>query len=181
MNDNNPMTSPINTTNLDKYMFRDDVQYIDLRSPKMIMNEGYIAGFQFIPYYSIIGSFSSNVTLYRMENKYDEEGNYISAGRVGGFTAQYVESQTIIESIFSKEKYIFCISQGGTESGYVINLLIQLGYNPELLYNIGGVMNNEGVPAYSTIENNKYFIEGHGNMAGSFKYDFVDDLTPIEK
>ena len=177
--DNNPITSPVNTKNLDKYMFRDDVQYVDLRSPKMIMNEGYVAGFQFIPYYSIIAAFSSDVTLYRMENKYSESGEYVQAGRVGGFTAQYEESKSIIESLFSKKKYIFLISQGGTESGYVINLLIQLGYNPDLLYNIGGVMNSEGVPPYSSIESNKYFVEGHGDMGITFKYDFMNDLTPI--
>jgi len=99
--DNNPMTSPINTKNLDEYMFRDDVQYVDLRSIEMIVSEGYVAGFEMLPFYSIIASFSPNSTLYRIQATYDENNQYIPAGRIGGFVAQYQESKSIIETIFS--------------------------------------------------------------------------------
>ena len=177
-NDTSALTSPINTTNLDQYLFREDVQYVDLRSPKMIMNEGHIAGFEFIPFYSIIASFNDDNTLYKMQHVYND-GQTIPAGQVGGFVKQYEESENIINSLFSKEKYIFLVSQGGSEASYTINLLIQLGYCGNLLYNIGGVMNSEGIASYSSIKTNKYFISGHGDLNISFKYEFMNDLTPV--
>ena len=177
--DNAANTSPINSKNLDYYMFRDDVQYIDLRSGKMILEEGYVSGFKFVPYYSIIASFAEKTTLYQMKTTVDSEGKTHSAGQVGGFVAQYEESESIINSLFDKNKYIFLISQGGSESAYLINLLIQLGYNGNLLYNVGGVSNSEGVTPYRDIKTNKYYVSGIGNYGVTAKYDFFEDLTPI--
>ena len=76
-------------------------------------------------------------------------------------------------------KYIFLISQGGSESAYVINLLLQLGYDGNLLYNVGGVSNSEGPTPYKDVEGNKYYVEGHSGFNPSVSYDFVSDLTPI--
>ena len=177
--DNAALNSPINSHNLDKYMNRKDVQYVDLRSSKMVLEEGYVAGFEFIPFYNIIASFSGENTLYKMERTTDENGNNIYAGQIGGFVAQYEESQSIIESLFSKNKYIFLISQGGSESSYVINLLIQLGYDGNLLYNVGGVSNSEGVDSYRNVTTNKYYVKGHSGFNASVSYDFLKDLTPI--
>lgn len=176
-NDSSSLTSPVNSTNLDKYMFRDDVQYVDLRSLEMVTSEGYIAGFQFIPFYSIIASFSGNNTLYKMKASTIND-TYIPAGQTGSFIAQYEESERIIKSLFSQNKYIFLVSQGGSESSYVINLLLQLGYNGNLLYNVGGVMNSEGFDSYSSISTNKYFIGGSGNLDLEVKYNFMNELTP---
>jgi len=178
--DNSVINSPINTLNLDKYMFRDDVQYVDLRSSKMILEEGYVAGFEFIPFYSIIASFDADVTLYQMIRTEDEQGNYISAGQVGGFVAQYEESKMIVESLFSKEKYIFFISQAGSESAYMINLLIQLGYDGNLLYNVGGVSGSEGIKSYKDVTSNKYYVSGHNGFNPMVTYKYLDELTPIE-
>ncbi len=177
--DNAALTSPINSSNLDDYMFRKDVQYIDLRSGAMILEEGYVAGFQFVPYYSIIASFSSSSTLYQMKNVTDDDGETHYAGQKGSFVAQYEESKSIIETIFDKNKYIFLLSQGGSEGAYVINLLIQLGYNGNLLYNVGGVSNSEGIPSYNSIDTNKYYISGIGDYGVIVNYDFLKELTPI--
>ncbi len=177
--DNFPSESTINTMNLDQYMFREDVQYVDLRSMKMIANEGHVAGFEFIPFYSLIASFTEGTTLYQMKGQYNDKGEFVSGGQVGGFVAQYKESKRIVEALFSKDKYIFLISQGGSESSYMINLLIQLGYDGNLLYNVGGVMNNEGIPSYSSIKTNKYFVQGHGDLNMKVSYDFMNELTPI--
>lgn len=175
-----PLQSPVNTKNIDSYMFRDDVQYVDLRSSEMILEEGYIAGFEFVPFYDIIASFSKGETLYQMKNITQDDGSTIAAGQIGGFIAQYEESNRIIKSLFDEDKYIFFVSQGGSESSYIINLLIQLGYNGNLLYNIGGVMNTESVPSYSSIQTNKYFVEGQGNLDVSINYNLIEGLTRIE-
>lgn len=172
--DNSALSSPINSTNLDEYMNRNDVQYIDLRSSRMVLEEGYVAGFSFLPFYNVIASFSGEGTLYKMakvgENK---------AGSIGGFVALYEESDDIIKSLFEEDKYIFLISQAGSESAYLINLLIQLGYDGNLLYNVGGVSNSEGPTPYKDIRDNKYYVEGHSGFNPSVNYDFVNDLTPI--
>ena len=179
INDTSSRNSPVNSLNLDSYMFRDDVQYVDLRNIEMILEEGHISGFEFIPFYSIIASFNEKETLYQMVSTRDSNDKLISAGQVGSFEPQYEESERILKSLFSKDKYIFFVSQGGSESSYVINLLIQLGYNGNLLYNVGGVMNSEGNPSYSSVETNKYFVYGHGDLEVSIDYDFMNDLTPI--
>jgi len=177
--DNDPITSPINTLNLDEYMFREDVQYVDLRSSRMVLEEGYVAGFEFIPFYNVVASFSEKSALYQMKRTTDNEGNVYFAGEIGGFVAQFEESQTVIETLFDKNKYIFFISQGGTECGYMINLLIQLGYNSKLLYNVGGVSNSEGVASYRSIETNKYYVSGIGDFGVDVSYDYFENLTPI--
>lgn len=179
--DNNPITSPINTVNIDEYLFRDDVQYVDLRSSYMVLQEGYVSGFQFIPFYNIIGSHGAGYTLYQMKNDVYIDDKLISPGQTGSFEAQFEESESIIRDLFDKNKYIFFISQGGTECGYMINLLIQLGYDGNLLYNVGGVSNSEGVPSYRSIETNKYYVAGHSGFNVSVEYDFIEDLTPITK
>ena len=71
------------------------------------------------------------------------------------------------------------ISQAGSESAYMINLLIQLGYDGNLLYNVGGVRNSEGPKPYKDVASNKYYVEGHSGFNPSVSYDFVSDLTPI--
>ena len=173
-NDISSSNSPINSHNLDEFMFREDVQYVDLRSSYMILQDGYVAGFEFIPFYSIIASFTSSKTLYRMKSVGDAD-----PGHVGGFVAQYEESERIIKELFRQDKPIFLISQAGSESGYVINLLIQLGYDGNLLYNVGGVSNGEGIASYSSIKTNKYFVQGTGNLDVKVDYGFTDRLTPI--
>jgi len=173
-------TSPVNSHNLDEYMFRDDVQYVDLRNPEMILQDGYVAGFSFIPYYSVIASFNAKECLYQMKTVIDEEGNRYPAGQVGGFVAQYEESEILMKSLFAKDKYIFIISQGGSEASYLIKLLLQLGYDGNLLYNVGGVSNGEGIASYKSIETNKYFVSGSGNLDVTTQYAFTDDLTPLE-
>ena len=177
--DNAAKSSPINSSNLDNYMFREDVQYIDLRSGSMILQEGYVSGFKFVPYYSIIASFSEHSTLYQMKTTIGGDGKSHHAGQIGGFVPQYEESQSIIESIFDKNKYIFLLSQGGSESAYVINLLIQLGYDGNLLYNVGGVSNGEGIASYKSVDTNKYYFSGIGDYGVTTTYNFLEELTPI--
>ena len=178
--DNSVITSPINPYNLDDYMFRNDIQYVDLRSSRFVLEEGYVAGFQFIPFYNIIASFSGEGTLFKMERKKDDDGNNVYAGQIGGFTALYEESESIIKSLFEEDKYIFLISQAGSESSYLINLLIQLGYDGNLLYNVGGVSNSEGVEGYRNIKDNKYYVQGCSGFNPVITYDFLTNLTPIQ-
>ena len=78
-NESSAKNSPINVYNLDNYLFRDDVIYVDLRSTEMILEEGHVAGFKFISFYDCIASFSGDNTLYKMQSTKDDNGNNIPA------------------------------------------------------------------------------------------------------
>lgn len=173
--DNAAMTSPINSRNLDLYLFRDDVQYVDLRNMDIVFEEGYVCGFQFIPFYQLVASFTSANTLYTMRRT-----ESASAGQVGSFIANFEESEEQINYYFSKDLPIFFLSQGGSEAAYMINLLIQLGYDGKKLYNAGGIVNNEGIPAYRDIKTNKYYVKaGVSDVDSKFDFTFKDELTPV--
>ena len=101
------------------------------------------------------------------------------AGQVGGFVPQYLESEQLVKNLFSRDKYIFLISQGGSEGSYLIKLLLQLGYDGEKIYNVGGVSHNEGIASYKSIKSNKYYVEGNGTWKAKIDYDYLSDLTPI--
>ena len=62
----------------------------------------------------------------------------------------------------------------------MINLLIQLGYDGNLLYNVGGVSNSEGISSYKSISTNKYYVESLNDFKITIEYNFAEDLTPIE-
>lgn len=177
--DSSTITTPINASNLDKYLFREDVQYIDLRGIDDIINDGYISGFEFIPFHAMIASFSSPSTLYKMKDVKDENGKWTYAGQIGGFYPQYQESAQVINNMFDKNKYIFFVSQAGSEGSYMINLLIQLGYDGNKLYNVCGVIGTEGAYSYSTKGNQNYFVKGNKLIDIKLSYDFKMDLTPI--
>ena len=175
------ITTPVNAKNLDKYLFRNDVQYVDLRELDLVVNSGYIAGFEFIPFHSLIASFRDENTLYNMKDVQDDNGNWTYAGTVGGFYPQFRESKQLIKALFDENKYIFFVSHAGSESTYMINLLIQLGYDGNKLYNICGISGTEGGASYISSGNMKYFVEGSNALKLKTEYDFHISLTPVEE
>ena len=181
-------SSSINTQNIDNYLFRDDVVYVDLRPYAEVAKEGHIAGFGFYPFYDFIatmegskdidGSAKDN-RLFKMKN---ERGKL---GQVGNFEPNYVESVQILNTLFPKDKYIFAITISCNESIYFLNLLIQYGYQPEKLYNIGGFSVGTGLEnkAYTKIENPQYLVKGNALIPTSgqnITFDFMNELTPID-
>ena len=147
----------INTTNLDDYLFRDDVFYVDLRYYSWVLKYGYIAGFSFIPYYSFIAvkSETSTNALFRQAKT-----ETALSGDVGSFKPVYVESVNILKNLFPQDKKIFLVSESGLESYYMAALLTQYGYETKNIYNVGGVSNQFGpYPAYKKV--GKYFVPGN--------------------
>ena len=86
-------------------------------------------------------------------------GKYI--GDINSFEENYEESAQLIAELFPKAKKIIAISTAGVESCYFLNLLIQLGYNGENLYNAGSFTNGMGKDiAYRTYKNARYLVKG---------------------
>ena len=70
--------------------------------------------------------------LFKMKNEMGK------IGQVGNFVPNYEESEFVLNELFPKDKNIFAISIEGSECIYFLNLLIQYGYDPAKLFNIGG-------------------------------------------
>ena len=175
--------SSVTTQNIDNYLFRDDVIYVDLRPYSWVLKDGHIAGFGFYPFYDLIAHRQHEDRLFNMDLVYNENGDKILGGSVGSFTPNYEESVMVINKLFPKDKYIFAISQSGLECCYFLNLLIQLDYDPAKLYNIGGFAISTGFEnvAYKDIENPRYLVEGNVMISSDINetFDFMKHLTPI--
>ena len=181
--------SSVTTKNIDNYLFRDDVVYVDLRPYAEIVKEGHIAGFGFYPFYDLIATMegskeengsSKDNRLFYMKN---EKG---MLGMIGNFEPNYEESEQILNVLFPKDKYIFAITISCNESIYFLNLLVQYGYDPGKLYNIGGFSIGTGLNnvAYKSIENPKYLVKGNPlipTTGQNITFDFMKGLTPINK
>lgn len=176
--------SGVNTSNIDDYLFRKDVVYVDLRPYSWVAKDGHIAGFSFFPFYDLIAHRKNDDRLFKMDVVYKDDGNKILGGEIGSFTPNFMESEMVINRLFPKDKYIFTISQSGLEGCYFLNLLIQLGYEPSKLYNVGGFSISTGFEnlAYTSIENPKYLVKGNPILTDvqDITFDFMKNLTPIE-
>jgi len=186
LNGTNIEASSINTQNIDDYLFREDVVYVDLRHYSWVVKDGHIAGFSFYPFYELIatkeGTTNDGVPtdnrLFKMKN---ESG---MLGEIGNFVPNYVESELVLNELFPKDKYIFAISQSGQESRYLLNLLIQYNYDASKLYNIGGFSIGTGYEnkPYIGIENPRYLVKGNPLIDTTLQnvtFDFMRELTPI--
>jgi len=178
--------SPINTRNLDEYLFIEGVNYVDVRPYEWIINDGYVAGFRFIPFYELIAKNASAANFDNILFSYNysktPDGQEIRGGDVGSFSPIYQESIQIIKQLFPSDEPILFISQSGVESGYIINLLIQLGYDGKNLYNIGGFSNSDGIySAYKKLvnPNPKYFIQGNPYIDIEIDLSLSEELTKI--
>jgi rhodanese-related sulfurtransferase len=174
--------SPITPKNLDMYMFRDDCVYLDTRYPYQFYQEGAIAGFLNLPFYEYIADFNKDANaLYTITKIKNEDGSTIYPGDPDSFIANYEESEDLIYDLNPKEKNILVIATAGVESCYFLNLLIQLGYDPARLYNVGSFTTGMGEDiAYRTYSDAKYLIEPMELYETSISYHW-NHLTPIKK
>ena len=167
----------INPKNIDDYLFRDDCIYIDTRDPEQFYEEGSIAGFVNIPFYGYICDFKKGTGSLFTFTKISDE---ILLGDPGSFIANYEESEEVIKSMFPKDKNILVIATAGVESCYILNLLVQLGYDEEKLYNVGSFTTGMGNDiAYVSRKDAKYLIKPFYVDDTVISYD-VEGLTPIE-
>ena len=174
---NNMSDSPINPKNLDDYLFREDCFYVDTRDPEQFYGEGSVAGFVNIPFYGYICDFKKGTgSLYTFTKVSDD----ILLGDPGSFIASYKESEEIIKSIFPVDKNIIVIATAGVESCYLLNLLVQLGYDSDKLYNAGSFTTGMGDDiAYVSYKDAKYLVRPVYLDDTSISYSF-EGLTPIE-
>ena len=169
--------SPLSAINIDDYLFLEDCYYVDTRSASQLIEEGMIAGFFNIPFYGLIADFKTNdQVLFTITKQKDENGNITALlGDSGSFVPNYDESEAIIKDMFPMDKNIVVISTAGVEATYLLNLLVQIGYDPSKLYNAGYFSNSMGSNiAYRELKTAKYYIEGPKTYTVNYQVSFTD-------
>ena len=159
----------INMETLDQYLGRDDVAYRDVRmlfDPADYTAIGgnadlasTVEGFRIVPYpylatlsaLPVAGAYDGD-TLYTLT--WNEDGSIATA------TANYEESMLVLEDLFPKDKAIFLMCGGGGYAGMTKSLLIFLGWDPALLYNVGGNWSYQGDHGVELIQ---YSEDANGN------------------
>ena len=138
----------INEATIDKYLNRKDAVYRDMRMLIDPANygeidgdsylSGFVKGFEVVPFpyiaplgeLPVSGAYSGD-TLFSL----DENNNYFS---------NYQESKQIIYDLFPQDKVIFLMCGGGGYAGMMKTFLINLGYDANKIYNVGGYWFYEG-------------------------------------
>ncbi len=134
----------INEETIDQYLNLPDSLYYDMRMLVDVAKyeniggdsylSGFIKGFEVIPLPLVVtvkglpeevGETYQGKTLYTLT----EEGKYI---------ANYEESLTYLEYFFPKDKVLFLMCGGGGYAGMMKNMLVNLGWNQDKIYNVGG-------------------------------------------
>ena len=184
--------SNINMTTIDQYVGRDDVEYRDVRMLFDPADYGAIGGnadlsstikgFKIVPYpylatlseLPVAGAYAAE-TLFTLT--WNEDGSIAAA------EANYEESLMIVEELFPKDKPIFLMCGGGGYAGMTKNLLIFLGWDAELLYNVGGNWAYQGENGLELIQ---YAEEADGNdifATWRADYAYIDfaRLHPVTK
>lgn len=107
--------------NIDQYLGRGDVQYVDLRNFDDRLKSGYIMGFDVIPFFQFL------------------EGNMVTRSTEAGSTwdasKATVNDNFALDNYFDQDKAIVLMCASGTRAGYVKAILDAKGYST---YNIGG-------------------------------------------
>jgi len=133
----------INESTIDKYLFRDDAVYRDMRMLKDEANyeaiggdsylSGFVRGFEVVPY-----PYICNVSGLPDEVGKSYSGETLFTQDETGYHANYQESLTILEGLFPKDKIIFLMCGGGGYAGMMKNLLVSLGWDTNKIYDVGG-------------------------------------------
>lgn len=121
--------SAINQDNLDQYLGRDDVVYIDLRDYNDYAKK-HFKNFEVIPFFAYIWNENAHT---------DESMVQIYGGSLEEPVATYTSSEAILNTIFPMDKTIFLMCQSGGRVAMMMNILEDNGYDMNKIYNIGGL------------------------------------------
>lgn len=139
----------VNESTIDKYLGRKDSVYYDVRMLEDPANyeaidgdrylSGLVEGFEVVPYPYLVnveglpeavGQSYTGATLYTHAD--------------GKYTANYKESRQILNDLFPKDKNIFLMCGGGGYSGMLKNMLVDLGWDTNKIYVVGGYWYYDG-------------------------------------
>lgn len=181
----------INQKTIDEWLGRDDVAYRDVRmlfdpaEYEAIGGEAdltqTIEGFKVIPY-PYIGTMQSLPVANAYEGDKLFDVVWTQDGHVESASPLYRESMMILEEIFPKDKAIFLMCGGGGYANMTKQLLLYLGWDEALLYNIGANWEYTGEHALELVV---YPEDVNGNnIYASWRADYAyidfERLNPVE-
>ena len=139
----------VNESTIDQYLGREDTVYRDMRMLKdeadyeAIGGDSYLSGmvegFEVVPY-----PYLCNVEGLPEQVGQSYSGNTLFTHTEEGYTANYEESEEILEYLFPKDKYIILMCGGGGYAGMTKGMLTALGWDENKIYNAGGYWYYEG-------------------------------------
>jgi rhodanese-related sulfurtransferase len=105
---------------VDDYLFRADFQFVDVRNFDDQMADGWIRGFEIIPFFDYL----EYMNILVRTDGWTYDGNQI-------------KNESALRALFDEDKYIVLMCAGGTRAGFVKDALEDLGYDN--VYNVGGL------------------------------------------
>lgn len=142
----------VNVSTIDEYLGLPGVAYRDMRmifDPadwESMGQDPYLStvleGFTIVPY-----PFLGTLPELPVGGAYDGDTLFTVTwedGEITGVTGNYRESLTVLRDLFPKDRPIVLVCGGGGYAGFTKKLLTYLGWDPELLYNAGGMWDYAG-------------------------------------
>ena len=117
--------SSVNVDNFIEFANVDDAYYIDVRDYNDYAQK-HLKNFEVIPYFGLIFSKEAG-------------GNHLFYGDSKAPTANYEESEIILNALFPKDKTLFIMCQSGARVVWLMEILEAHGYDMSKIYNIGGM------------------------------------------
>ena len=175
----------VNMDSIDDYLKLSDAVYRDMRMPVdpydydaiggSSIASATIEGFAMIPYPKLapclnmpeaLGDGYDGPTLFSI----DENGSYL---------ANYAESEAILERLFPKDKAILLMCGAGGYAGMTRNMLVGLGWNGDMIINVGGYWDYSGDRSLSVLSEDSG--DGLYGFNGTEFYDIdFTHLTPAQ-
>lgn len=143
----------VNVGNIDQYLNRPDVAYRDCRmlfdpADWWSMNGNpdlatVLEGFRIVPMPYLV-----TLPPLPVSGAYDGDALFTAVwdenGEIASLEANYRESQQALDDLYPKDRPVFLVCGGGGYAGFTKKLLTYLGWDPSLLYNIGGMWDYKG-------------------------------------
>lgn len=115
----------IKAKDLDAYLFDPDWQLVDLRGFDELAANGWIRGFESIPYYQ---SLEQKDILVRTDG--------------WNYTGSQIKDAPALRALFDEDKNIILICRAGVRAAFVKTALEDLGYDN--VWNVGAISDYEG-------------------------------------
>lgn len=151
----------VNVETIDAYLDLPGVAYRDMRmifdpaAWESIGEDPYLStvleGFTVVPY-----PFLGTLPQLPVEGAYDGDTLFTVAwdenGEITSVTGNYRESLVVLRDLFPQNKPIVLVCGGGGYASFTKKLLAYLGWNPDLLYNAGGMWDYRGTRTVEVID-----------------------------
>jgi rhodanese-related sulfurtransferase len=116
----------VSMSNVDEYLFDGDWQFVDLRNFDDQMADGWVRGFEFIPFFDYL----EYTDILVRTNLWTFEGS------------NNILNESALKALFDEDKVIVLMCAGGARAGFVKDALEYLGY--ENVYNAGALSAYKG-------------------------------------